>query len=574
MKIQSRYEYDPKQDLLGKGGFARVYKARDTLLDRDVAIKIFSNSGTGQYTVLNEIKKVIQFVHPNLLRYYDVILLEQENALGEKEQLQIGVMELANAGDLKDFAKANPNSPLLFKLLKEVLEALTYLHNKNIIHRDLKAQNVLLIEANGELTAKISDFGISKDTSSGNHSSSMMVGTIEYMAPEQFNPQKFGIDGKIASNVDLWSFGVMVHELLMDSTPFGSRDGNTTAEQIMSTILSTEQPKDIDKLPEPYKTVVKKCLVANAKERVRKASELLKFFDGQAHTTPPTSKVSQTDDATKVYAKSSQMADDATKVYTKSSQMVDDATKVYPKNSNHQSNNDVQQIKQGELSTGTKKKLMVVVGVIGILVFSLISVIQHQFKVNDVNDVNYQYQRGVIFYNAGDYSQAMEWFLKADAQNNAAAQYVVGYMYDEGQGFERDSYKAMEWYKKAAAQNNADAQYAVGYSYDKGTVVQEDKSQAMEWYKKAAAQNNADAQYAIGFLYQHPEGVQEDYKQAMEWYKKAAAQNNVNAQYYIGELYEAGLGVQRDVKQAKEWYKKAADQGYERAKNELRKLGG
>ena len=122
MKIQSRYEYDPKQDLLGKGGFARVYKARDTLLDRDVAIKIFNNSGDGQYTVLNEIKKVIQFAHPNLLRYYDVILLEQENALGEKEQLQIGVMELVNVGDFNMFAKQNPNTPLLSNLLKEVFE--------------------------------------------------------------------------------------------------------------------------------------------------------------------------------------------------------------------------------------------------------------------------------------------------------------------------------------------------------------------------------------------------------------------------------------------------------------------
>ena len=83
MLLQTRYEYDPKKDLLGKGGFARVYKARDTLLERDVAIKIFNSSGKDQYTVLNEIKKVIQFEHPNLLRYYDVILIEQENSLGE-----------------------------------------------------------------------------------------------------------------------------------------------------------------------------------------------------------------------------------------------------------------------------------------------------------------------------------------------------------------------------------------------------------------------------------------------------------------------------------------------------------
>jgi serine/threonine protein kinase len=121
-------------------------------------------------------------------------------------------MELANAGDLKDFARANPGSPMLYKLLKDVLLGLEYLHSKGIIHRDLKAQNILLVKQDGVLTAKISDFGISKDTGSGGQSSSMMVGTIEYMAPEQFSPAKYGIDGKVGSNLDLWSFGIMVHE--------------------------------------------------------------------------------------------------------------------------------------------------------------------------------------------------------------------------------------------------------------------------------------------------------------------------------------------------------------------------
>jgi serine/threonine protein kinase len=250
MKIQNRYEYEPGKDLLGRGGFARVYRARDTLLHRDVALKVFSHSGDHRYSVLDEIRKAIGLEHPNLLRYYDVVLLEVENHLGEKEETQIGVMELANAGDLKDFARANPGSPELYRLLKEVLQGLEYLHGKGIIHRDLKAQNILLVrQDDGRLTAKISDFGISKDTGAGGQSSSMMVGTVEYMAPEQFSPAKFGIDGKVANNLDLWSFGIMVHELLTDSTPFGRRDGDTTVEQIMAQILSTELPQDIERLP-------------------------------------------------------------------------------------------------------------------------------------------------------------------------------------------------------------------------------------------------------------------------------------------------------------------------------------
>lgn len=279
VRIRDRYEYDPAKDLLGKGGFARVFRAHDTLLNREVALKVFSQSGNDQYSVLSEIRKAIQLEHPNLLRYYDVVLLEQANALGETEELQIGVMEYANAGDLKGFARANPGSPLLPKFLRQVLHGLEYLHAHGIIHRDLKAQNILLVERNGELTAKISDFGISKNLASGDtRSSSMLVGTIEYMAPEQFNPKKFGVNGKIQSNVDLWGYGVMVHELLTDATPFGKRGADTTAEQIMSAILAPELPAEIDSLSEPYRTVVKRCLVANAKDRIQKASELLGFF--------------------------------------------------------------------------------------------------------------------------------------------------------------------------------------------------------------------------------------------------------------------------------------------------------
>lgn len=204
MRIKDRYEYDPAKDLVGKGGFARVFRAQDTLLNREVALKVFSQSDREQYSVLQEIRKAIQLEHPNLLRYYDVVLLEQSNALGEKEELQIGVMEYANAGDLKQFARANPDSPLLKRFLREVLLGLDYLHNHGIIHRDLKAQNILLLDRAGQLTAKISDFGISKNMSSDDtRSSSMLVGTIEYMAPEQFNPKKFGIGGKIHPNVEM-----------------------------------------------------------------------------------------------------------------------------------------------------------------------------------------------------------------------------------------------------------------------------------------------------------------------------------------------------------------------------------
>ena len=517
MKFQDRYQFDFGKDLLGTGGFASVYKAKDVLLDRDVAIKIFNQQSGNKYSVVDEIKKVIKFDHPSLLRYYDVVLLDQQNILGQKEQLQIGVMEYANAGDLKDFVKDHPNSPLLFKFLQQILKGLEYLHQKNIIHRDLKPQNILLVEENGQINAKLSDFGISKDMESEAKSSTMAVGTIEYMAPEQFSPQKYGIDGKIGSNVDLWSFGIMVYELIAQTTPFGSRDGNTTAEQIMSSILSTEQPKDFDKLPEPYRTVVKKCLVANAKERIRKASELIQYFDSnftQSNTT-------QSDNSTK--------DEQATKVYGKQAQSKtandDDATKVYSK--------EKEQAKQLQSIPWWKRK-----GILATLTTAIIITVSGAYFKTEydkkVEQAAKETDESIIEFrealSKNDHqlaSRLIEMFKNSD---NTKAWIVLGDAYLYGIGSNRDYKKSMEWYMKAAQQNNSSAQNNIGYMYFEGVGVTKDYSKAMVWFLKAADQNNSAAHNNIGCMYHDGSGVVKSYEKAVEWYKKAAylEQNNAH----------------------------------------------
>jgi TPR repeat protein len=589
MKLNNRYEYNPATDLLGKGGFARVYKAQDLLLNRTVALKVFT--GMGQYSVLEEIKKAIQLDHPNLLRFYDVLLLEQTNAVGEAEQTQVGVMELANAGDLKDFARANPGSPLLYKLLKEVLMGLEYLHSKGIIHRDLKAQNILLVKQDGQLTAKISDFGISKDTASGGQSSSMMVGTIEYMAPEQFSPAKYGIDGKIGSNLDLWSFGIMVHELLTDTTPFGSRDGETTAEQIMSQILSTEQPEGIDRLPEPYKSVVKKCLVANAKERIRKASELLLLFDVDAE------RESQSSDAKTKTASKARPADEITKLYpkaesTRPQQMAtaDTSTKVYPRAADTADDNKTEHEPPRLIQTPRRRNVWLIAGAILISFVGLwlgnyvvtnndqatlkthIAAADSAFESKDYNKAFALYselrqkndgyvsaQLGKLYENGLgvqiDFRLAKTWYLKASETGNGQAMVRLGSLYERDPD-ERDLKKAMLWYLKAVDQNIAEASVLIGGLYKKGLGVEKDYKKAMTWFLKSAELKFPAAIYEIGELYTDGFGVEKDYKQAMTWYLKAAELSEPRAVYQIGFLFENGFGVEQDYKLALSWYKK------------------
>ena len=278
MQFRERYHYNPKQDFIGRGGFAKVYKGFDTIRECAVALKFYKSEGSDKYSLLGEIKRVINFEHPNICKYHDVALLEGTNHLGEEERTEVGIMEYLDGGNIKDYIEAHPQH--LKRLLFDVLQGLSYLHQHNIIHRDLKPANILIKPTASGPVAKITDFGISKKVGSSTTKSSELLGTIEYMAPEQFNPSKYGIGGKISYNLDLWSFGCLVYELISGESFFGSR-GELGTEQVMMKILEEVDQTKVDSLPQPFRAVVKECLVKHANERVQRAEELISIIKGK-----------------------------------------------------------------------------------------------------------------------------------------------------------------------------------------------------------------------------------------------------------------------------------------------------
>lgn len=285
MEILNKYVYDPQLDLLGKGGFATVYKAYDKILEMPVALKFFHpQEQANKYTIINEIKKAITLSHPNIVKYYGVETLANRNLHGQEEDVQIGVMEFVQEGQLKTYMSQHPlTTEQLKKLLIDVLEGLKYLHNEGMIHRDIKPQNILLgRDKQNRLVAKIADFGISKNADSNQASASILLGTIEYMAPEQFNPERYGINKKISYNVDIWAFGVTAYYLLTGNMLFGSRSGDTSAAQMISKIVNAEGTGDrLNKLEEPFRSVLRKCIVSDANKRTSNIDELISLFKNQ-----------------------------------------------------------------------------------------------------------------------------------------------------------------------------------------------------------------------------------------------------------------------------------------------------
>lgn len=135
----------------------------------------------------------------------------------------------------------------------------------------------------------------------------------------------------------------------------------------------------------------------------------------------------------------------------------------------------------------------------------------------------------IAAYQREDYATAYRESSKLAQQGDAIAQYILGLMYDAGQGVPRDYARAVKWYRAAAEQGHAGAQNNLGRMYDKGFGVPQDRLQAAKWYRAAAEQGVAVAQYNLGLMYDKGLGVPKEYVQAYAWFTLAAAQGDKTA---------------------------------------------
>ena len=277
MVLNERYEYNPQQDRLGKGGFGTVYKAKDLIEHKTVALKFVQKSKLPErYSLYNEILRIRALDHPNLVKYYDALIKEYENVAGEQDEMHIGIMEYINGGDLGAFMKMpiSKNPYRIRLIIRGILEGIDYLHQHKIVHRDIKPQNILLQIDEHQIIPKIADFSISKEINNELTSVSATVGTYEYMSPEQLGKT----DAKLGFSTDIWSFGVLAYQLLLGELPFGSRRKGNSDGQIIANILNPDWTVDVNSLEEPYAEIIQKCLQKNPLDRFQNIAEILTYF--------------------------------------------------------------------------------------------------------------------------------------------------------------------------------------------------------------------------------------------------------------------------------------------------------
>ncbi|XP_075963413.1 MAP/microtubule affinity-regulating kinase 3a isoform X15 [Anarhichas minor] len=227
--VRSRSSEEPQQPhvgnyrllkTIGKGNFAKVKLARHILTGREVAIKIIDKTQLNPNSLqklFREVRIMKILNHPNIVKLFEVI---------ETERTLYLVMEYASGGEVFDYlvAHGRMKEKEARSKFRQIVSAVQYCHQKHIVHRDLKAENLLL---DADMNIKIADFGFSNEFTMGNKLDTF-CGSPPYAAPELFQGKKY--DGP---EVDVWSLGVILYTLVSGSLPFDGQNLKELRERVL-----------------------------------------------------------------------------------------------------------------------------------------------------------------------------------------------------------------------------------------------------------------------------------------------------------------------------------------------------
>ncbi|HET8652294.1 MAG TPA: Stk1 family PASTA domain-containing Ser/Thr kinase [Gaiellaceae bacterium] len=249
---------------LGSGGMANVYLAEDEELGRNVAIKILNDRHASDDSFVErfrrEAKNAAGLSHPNIVSIYD---------RGEAEGTYYIAMEYLEGRSLKDRIVAEGPLPIdaAVDATRQILRALGFAHRGGIVHRDVKPHNVLLAQEGAERRYKVTDFGISRTSASQMTEAGSIVGTAQYLSPEQAR------GAPVDQRSDIYSVGIVLYELLTGQLPFTGETPLEIAMKHLSEIpkppssLRAEVPPDLD-------MVVLRALAKDPAERFESAEEM------------------------------------------------------------------------------------------------------------------------------------------------------------------------------------------------------------------------------------------------------------------------------------------------------------
>ena len=263
-RLDGRYEI---HELIGVGGMAYVYKAYDRVEGRWVAIKIlkeeFSNNSDFLRRFRNESKAIAVLNHPNIVKVYDV-------SFGD--QIQYIVMEFIDGITLKEYIEQEGTIRWqeAVHFTTQILMALECAHEKGIIHRDIKPQNIMLLQ---DGSIKVADFGIARFLQSETQTmTDKAIGSVHYIAPEQASGDY------ITDKADIYSVGVMLYEMLTGKLPFVA--DNAVSVALMQLQAKPVMPRELNpSIPRGLEQITMRAMEKNPVDRFQSAGEMLDDLD-------------------------------------------------------------------------------------------------------------------------------------------------------------------------------------------------------------------------------------------------------------------------------------------------------
>lgn len=260
--LGNRYEIIEK---IGNGGMATVYKSKDRVLNRYVAVKILRDEFTTDEEFIKrfriEAQSAASLTHPNIVSIFDV---------GNEGSLYYIVMELIKGKTLKEII-TEENGPLPWKwslnVVTQIASALETAHKNNIVHRDIKPHNIIITE---DGIAKVTDFGIAKAVSNSTITAfGTTIGSVHYFSPEHAR------GGYTDAKSDLYSLGVVMYEMLTGRVPF---DADTPVSVALKHMQEEPiEPKELnDNIPQVVNDIIMKAMQKDVNLRYQSATEMLK----------------------------------------------------------------------------------------------------------------------------------------------------------------------------------------------------------------------------------------------------------------------------------------------------------
>ncbi len=277
--LAGRYEI---QQMLGLGGMGAVYKAWDRLLERIVAIKIIRPDLADDPELLQRFKQEVilarDVTHKNVVRLFDIT---------ETEELKFITMEYIDGKDLRTVATERGPMPArdAAELMGQVVSALEAAHAEGVVHRDLKPGNIM-VQPNGRVV--VMDFGLARSLNSdGGTKTGILMGTIDYMSPEQARGEH------VDARSDIFTVGLILYELVTGVLPYKS--DSVVAGLVRRTQEKAKPAAEVDaRVPVALSKVISKCMALDPAERYQSAQELLAALDEFREKPSGTMKIALT----------------------------------------------------------------------------------------------------------------------------------------------------------------------------------------------------------------------------------------------------------------------------------------